>query len=77
MIDIRQVTVEIVKAKDANDKAAFAAHVHAHVRQYGQSLLGSLAQAISPTTPEETALVGWLQQKLIAVAQQIPEYKKE
>lgn len=75
MIDIRAVVQEIVKAKGASDEKAFAAHVHAHVRQYGQSLFGSIAQAVNPTTPEETAIVGWLQNKLIEAAKQIPEYK--
>ena len=77
MIDLRAVVQEIVKTKDASDAAAYRAHVHNHLRAYGQQLLSSLAQAIVPTTPEEVAIVGWLQQRLIAVAQQIPEYKKE
>lgn len=73
MIDIRQIVEKIVAAKDASDKKAFAAHTHALVREYGVNLLAHVAQAIAPTTPEETAVVEWLQKRLIEVAKQIPQ----
>ncbi len=72
MIDIRQVVAEIVKAKGASDANAFAVHTHAQIQRYGQELLLNLANAIVPTTPEEQAVVGWLKQKLVEIAQQIP-----
>ena len=76
MIDIRIIVAEIVKAKGASDAAAFSAHVHGLVRQYGQELLLNLAQAITATTPEEQAVVAWLQQRLVDVAKQIPGPKE-
>lgn len=72
MIDIRGVVGEIVKAKGASDKDAFAAHVHGLVQRYGQELLMNLAQALSPTTEDERAVVAWLQNKLVDMAKQIP-----
>lgn len=72
MIDIRAIVAEIVKAKGASDAHAFALHTHGLVRQYGQELLLNLANAINATTPEETALVQWLQGRLVDVAKQIP-----
>jgi len=71
MIDIRAIVVEIVKAKDADDKS-FAAHVHGLVRDYGQNLLAHVVQAIQPEKPEEIAIVQWLQGKLVEAARQIP-----
>lgn len=71
MIDIRAVVTEIVKAKEADDKA-FAAHVHGLVRDYGQNLLAHVAQAVAPEKPEEIAIVQWLQGKLVEAAKQIP-----
>lgn len=76
MIDIAQVVLAIVKAKDATDTKAYTKHTHALVRQYGQELLFNLAQAILPTTPEEAACVKWLQEQVIKVANQIPENKE-
>ena len=73
MIDIQQVVAQIVQAKDAKDKAAFTKHVHGLVRDYGQNLLLSLAQALSPSTPEEIAVVKWLHERLVINAKQIPE----
>lgn len=74
MIDICAVVTEIVKAKDASDVKAFRAHTHGLVRDYGQNMLLHLAQALSPSTPEETAIVGWLQNRLVENAKQIPEF---
>ena len=73
MIDIRFTVAQIVAAKDAKDKAAYGVHVHNHVRTYGQELLLNLANAIIPSSPEETNIVQWLQAQLIKHAQQIPE----
>ncbi len=72
MIDIRQVVAQIVQAKDASDKAAFTNHVHSLVRDYGQNLLLSLAQAITPSNPAEEQIVAWLKDQLVAQAKQIP-----
>ncbi len=72
VIDIRQIVAEIVKAKGASDMAAFQSHTHAQVQRYGQELLLNLANALAPTSPEEQAVVAWLQQKLVEQAKQIP-----
>lgn len=76
MIDLAAIVSAIVKAKGASDEKAFAKHVHGLVRQYGQELVLNIAAAILPTTPEEQAVVQWLQEKLVDVAKQIPEYKE-
>jgi len=76
VIDIAQIVSAIVKTRDASDEKAYTAHVHSLVRQYGQELLLNLAQAIMPTTPEEHAVVQWLQSKVVDVANQIPEHKE-
>jgi hypothetical protein len=72
MIDIRAVVGQIVQAKGASDVNAFTVLTHNAVRDYGQNLLLNLAQALNPSTPEEQAVVGWLQQKLVEMAKQIP-----
>lgn len=76
MIDIRQVVANIVKARTASDEAAFTAHAHGQVREYGQQLLGNLASAIAPTTNEEVAVVNWLQTKIVDIMKQIPQPKE-
>jgi ferric-dicitrate binding protein FerR (iron transport regulator) len=73
MIDIRAIVSQIVQAKGASDVNAFAILTHNLVREYGQQLLVNLAQALNPSTPEETAVVHWLQGKLVEMARQIPE----
>lgn len=51
--------------------------IYAKVHEYAIDQLMSVANAIGPETEEERAVVAWLQQKLVAIAQQLPTPKED